>query len=202
MRCFIALAWRVREDFPLILAANRDELYARPADPPGLLAASPPAIGGRDRQAGGTWLGVNARGLVVAITNREGGTVDPARPSRGLLTLRALEHRTAAEVRLWLEAELSRVPQNPFNLLYADRDAGWVTHASAEGGPETRALDPGLHLLTNEHELDALELPSAGRIDLAAPIEEVVGAFCQLLATRARPEAATHPPGTAAPTAR
>jgi len=74
----------------LQVAANRDEFLARPASPP-----EPSADGRwltpRDLQAGGTWLGVNAGGLFVGVTNRSAGPRDSSRRSRGLLVLDALE---------------------------------------------------------------------------------------------------------------
>ena len=73
------------------LAANRDELLARPARGPfwwhqGFLA-------GRDEQAGGTWLGLNQRGLAVGVTNRFGAQRHPERGSRGALVVDALARR-------------------------------------------------------------------------------------------------------------
>lgn len=81
--CLIAFEWRPGSATPLRLWANRDEFYARPTDPlhrwdNGLWA-------GRDRQAGGTWLGLSERGAWAALTNvREPGT-PPGPRSRGAL---------------------------------------------------------------------------------------------------------------------
>ena len=55
----------------LQVAANRDEFLARPADPP-TPSADGRWLAPRDRQAGGTWLGVNRAGLFVGVTNRFG----------------------------------------------------------------------------------------------------------------------------------
>jgi hypothetical protein len=80
-----------------MLAANRDEHMKRPWDPP---AAYWPdqadVIAGRDRTAGGTWMGVNRAGVVAAILNRA-GTLGPVlgKRSRGELPLLALRHPTA-----------------------------------------------------------------------------------------------------------
>jgi len=57
--CILALAFQVRSDLPLIVAANRDEFYERPTEAPRLLRGAPRIVGGRDARAGGTWLGVN-----------------------------------------------------------------------------------------------------------------------------------------------
>ena len=100
------------------MAANRDEFLARPADPP-----EPSADGRwlapRDRQAGGTWLGVNAGGLFVGVTNRSAGPRDAARRSRGLLVLDALAvcgSRGAAPAAGGLDPSA----YNGFHLAYAD----------------------------------------------------------------------------------
>jgi len=84
--CLIAVAHRVSEDFPLAIAANRDELYDRPTLAAAPWPEDPRVIGGRDRRAGGSWLAVRAGGRFAAVTNvrdaRAGG------PSRGLLVSR------------------------------------------------------------------------------------------------------------------
>ena len=56
--CLIVLAWQVHADYPLVVAANRDEFFARPAAPAGFWADHPDVLAGRDLQAGGSWLGV------------------------------------------------------------------------------------------------------------------------------------------------
>ena len=79
----------------LQVAANRDEFLARPATPPAP-SADGRWLAPRDLQAGGSWLGVNAAGLFVGVTNRSAGPRDGARRSRGLLVLEALESADAA----------------------------------------------------------------------------------------------------------
>ncbi|MGH7927508.1 MAG: NRDE family protein, partial [Candidatus Binatia bacterium] len=68
--CTLALFFDVFDGYPLLVAANRDERYDRPAMPPGLIAANPRIMAGKDLRAGGTWLGVNEHGLLVGILNR------------------------------------------------------------------------------------------------------------------------------------
>ena len=55
--CPIVFAWRPSHDIPLVLAANRDEFYDRPSLPLAAWEDAPGIYGGRDLQAGGTWLG-------------------------------------------------------------------------------------------------------------------------------------------------
>ena len=80
--CLVAIAYRQVEGIPVFVAANREESYARPATPPQALPGKPPAVGGIDQLAGGTWLGVNARGVLVGITNRAKSEVPPSPRSR------------------------------------------------------------------------------------------------------------------------
>ena len=57
--CLIVLAWRVHPEFPLIVAANRDEFHARPAAPAAFWEDQPAILAGRDLEARGTWMGVS-----------------------------------------------------------------------------------------------------------------------------------------------
>lgn len=63
--CLIVVGWRVHADYPLLVAANRDEFYARPTAPAGRWPSAQQVIGGRDLEAGGTWLGITDRKSVV-----------------------------------------------------------------------------------------------------------------------------------------
>lgn len=57
--------------YPLIIAANRDEYYARPTREPQVLAAGPPVVvGGWDERGGGTWMGVTAAFFFAGLTNK------------------------------------------------------------------------------------------------------------------------------------
>ena len=82
--CLLALFFRVAEDAAVVVGANREEAYARGGTPPQVLEGPPRAVAGLDPTAGGTWLGVNGHGLLVAVTNRPKSEA-PAQPrSRGL----------------------------------------------------------------------------------------------------------------------
>ena len=74
----------------LMLGANRDESLARPSMPPHVIVRQPRIVAGRDSRAGGTWLGVNEHGVLVAVTNRRKTNVPMPARSRGLLTREAL----------------------------------------------------------------------------------------------------------------
>lgn len=151
--CTLAVWWRVCADAPIVAATNRDELTGRPAEAPRLDRTGPlPFLAPRDAVAGGTWLGVNGAGVLVAITNRFGVPRDPARRSRGLLVADALAHGSASGAEPWLRS-LRGDDANGFHLLVAD--AGCALLAVGDGRSVTvRALDPGLHVIT-ERSFDA-----------------------------------------------
>ena len=117
--CTLALYFTSFDDYPLVVAANRDEHYDRPSAPPALLNADPAILAGRDLRAGGTWLGVvNEHGLLAGILNRRADGETEPRPgtrSRGLLCLDVLALKTAADARGFVESRTD--DYQPFTLL-------------------------------------------------------------------------------------
>ena len=117
--CLIVFNWRPRQTVPLIIAANRDEFYARPAQPLHRWADHA-IVAGKDLQAQGTWLGVGLGGRVAALTNYR--SASPPRgqaPSRGDLTTGFL--RGTSTAGQYLEALAAQAHlYNPFNLLVFD----------------------------------------------------------------------------------
>ena len=95
--CTLVLLRRPAHDWPLIIAANRDEMVDRPALPPARhWPDRSEIVAGLDRLAGGSWLGLNDWGVAAAVLNRQ-GSLGPAagRRSRGELVLEALDHADA-----------------------------------------------------------------------------------------------------------
>lgn len=84
--CLIVVGWRVHPDYPLVVAANRDEFYARPTAALSRWPDAPEIIGGRDLEAGGTWLGISEAGRFAAVTNVREPGMAPGKLSRGALT--------------------------------------------------------------------------------------------------------------------
>ncbi len=84
--CLVLFSYEPGSDRPLVVAANRDEFYARPASSAHWWADAPDVFAGRDLSAGGTWLGVSARGRFAAVTNFAEESPDEVAPaSRGAL---------------------------------------------------------------------------------------------------------------------
>lgn len=141
--CLIVLAWRVRPDFPLIVAANRDEFHARPAQRAGFWKDRPGILGGRDLEANGTWMGVSRAGRFAAVTNYRGGHDASAKESRGALVANfLLEDLPPGEY----VTSLKPASFSGFNLLVADREELWWL-SNRDGG--TKKLDPGYYALGN-----------------------------------------------------
>lgn len=159
--CTLAIFFRVFAQYPVVIAANRDEYLARPAGPPALLNQGPQIVGGQDLVAGGTWLGINEHGVVAGLLNRHSdGANDPSRRSRGLLCLDALKTGSVREAAALIARE-SATNYNPFNLLAASREGAIVAYNRGER-VEIVNLEPGLHLLTNL-DIDDFECPKISR---------------------------------------
>ncbi len=159
--CLFAIFYRCVPGAPVLVAANREERFDRPARPPHVQPGSPRVVCGIDEQAGGTWLGVNEHGLLVAVTNRRQSILPPAPRSRGLLCRELLSCRSAAEAAQRAFAELSRGRYAGANYLCADA----TTAAAVHGGDRFSvvAIEPGLHLMTNAD----LDDPDDKRLALA-----------------------------------
>jgi len=159
---------------PLMIAANRDEFFERPAEGPVIWETEEGRIlAPRDLRAGGTWLGLNSQGVFAAVTNRRCLEPDPSRRSRGLLVLDALRSARAADAADELEG-LPIDAYNPFNLLVADaRSAHLVTY---DGKPRRIELEPGVHVIGNGDPEDrghaklARVRASARRVASGAPV--------------------------------
>jgi hypothetical protein len=144
--CTLIAAFQQWPEIPLLVAANRDEALARPATGPLVWNGDPCFVAPRDETAGGTWLGLNERGLFVGITNRAGVSAEPSKRSRGLLVTDALRATSAAELSANWKA-FDPHAYNPFHLFYADRSAA---HLVIWDGVNLLhlGLEPGLHIIT------------------------------------------------------
>jgi uncharacterized protein with NRDE domain len=146
--CTLAIYVRQFPGVPVVVAANRDEFLERPATVPVVLLARPRIVGGRDLQAGGTWLGISERGIVAGLLNRR--TAEPpvsSKRSRGLLLMEVLASASVAAAEHALAA-VDPEAYNAFNLLVADRTHAVVAQNRA-GGTRLTTLDAGVHVLSN-----------------------------------------------------
>ncbi len=145
--CLIVFAWKLIPQCPLVLAANRDEFFERPTQPARWWDDHPDVYAGRDLQAGGTWLGIDRKGRVAALTNIRNGQAPAAdKRSRGELVANFLS--ADADPRTYLDqVRETAADYNGFNLLIGDGQAlYWITN---DGEPSFRPLEPGIYGLSN-----------------------------------------------------
>ncbi len=143
--CLILFAYRQHRDYPLILIANRDEYYARPTHNAHWWDETP-VFAGRDLEAGGTWLGINRRGRLAAVTNvREPGGMKPGKKSRGALTQSFLSGDATPEAYLQGLTPDDR-DYAGFNLLLGDAEGFWF-YSNRDHG--IRSIDPGVYGISN-----------------------------------------------------
>jgi uncharacterized protein with NRDE domain len=142
--CLVVVAYGAAARYPLVIAANRDELHARPTRTAGWWPEPPGLFGGRDLLAGGTWLGVDRRGRVAAVTNIRDRTPREAPRSRGALVADFLGREDPAAEFAARAAE-SGADYAAFNLLLFDGEK--LRYASNRAPPA--GLAAGIHALTN-----------------------------------------------------
>ena len=156
--CTVVILRRTGHPWPLLLAANRDELRSRPSRPPARhWPDRPEVMAGLDVLAEGSWLGVNDHGLVACVLNRTGTLgPQPGRRSRGELVLEALDHAEAGAAAGAL-ADLHPDAYRPFNLLVGDpKGCYWIRHGG-DGEIRVHPVPEGLHMLTAGELNDANE---------------------------------------------
>ena len=141
--CLILVAWQARADFPLIVAANRDEFHGRPAAPAAFWSDQPALLAGRDLQARGTWMGVSRDGRFAAVTNYRGAREPAAPHSRGALVAAFLGSAMPAAQYV---KEVDATSYSGYNLLAFDGGELWWT-SNRDGAP--RRLEPGIYGLGN-----------------------------------------------------
>lgn len=163
--CLAVFAFDMHEQWPLVVAANRDEYHARAALPMQPWPEAPQVLAGRDLQAGGMWLGIDDHSRLALLTNvRDPKHTKPEAPSRGRLAHEFLTSELTAEQ--YLEGLANQASQyNGFNLVVVDsinasnrrhdpdqvskRPRFGVWHASNYQQPFATTVKPGIHAISN-----------------------------------------------------
>ncbi len=142
--CLVVLAFGISDEFPLIVAGNRDEFHARPTQEAAWWADKPDVLGGRDLQAGGTWLAMHRSGRFATVTNYRDAKLESGKlESRGRLVTDFLEsHKSALDY----VSSIDDMAYAGFNLLVSD---GRELAYRSNRGVAPRLLEPGLYGLSN-----------------------------------------------------
>ena len=141
--CLIAIAHRVSESFPLVIAANRDEDYDRPTIPATRWTEAPQVIGGRDALLGGSWLAITSAGRFAAVTNLRGSERAAKNRSRGEL-VREFVMGTATPRDYAADVEKRIDEYTGFHLL-----VGQVGGDVVQVSGKAQSLEPGIYALSN-----------------------------------------------------
>lgn len=145
--CLLVFNYDRHPDYALVFAGNRDEFYERPTAPADYWNDAPHVLGGRDRKAGGAWMGVTRRGHWGVVTNiREPGSYRDDARSRGALVADYLRDEPDPQAYLErVEADADRY--NGFNLLLGTPSSLYYV-SNRESG--IHPVEPGLHGLSND----------------------------------------------------
>lgn len=170
--CTIVILKRVHPRYPVVVAANRDEFYARAARDPEVIARDPVAIAGIDVSSGGSWMGATADGVFVGLTNqRTYGGADKSLRSRGDVVREALELAHVDRIRDML-GRLDPAEFNPFNLVYGDAERVEVAYARRDAADiEIAGVPDGISVLPN----DCLDSPIFPKVARARHIAAALG---------------------------
>lgn len=157
--CTVVFLKRPGHAWPLIVAANRDEMANRPWRPPARhWGDRPDVVAGMDELSGGSWLGLNDNGVVAGVLNRRNSLgPQPGKRTRGELVLEMLDHADASEAASAI-TDLDGSSYRGFNLFVADnRDAFWV-RSTGDGPVEVAPVPDGVSMLT-AHDLNDTDAP-------------------------------------------
>lgn len=142
--CILFVALDVYPEHPVIICANRDEFHVRPTAPAHFWPPENHLLAGKDLQAGGSWLGVNKRGEIAALTNIRAPQLQQShKRSRGELVLKALNEPSTMTPD-WLREQSHFY--NPFNLLFGRGNELYCYHSLNQ---ELQRLSPGFHAISN-----------------------------------------------------
>ncbi|WJG07781.1 NRDE family protein [Aliiglaciecola sp. LCG003] len=144
--CILFIAVKQHPQYPLIIAANRDEFHQRPTAPSHFWPTHPQMLAGKDLQAGGSWMGITRAGRLSALTNvRDPQTINPDAISRGELVTQYLS--TEVEQAQYLTTlRAHKAAYNGYNLLFGEWQNLWVYNNHSD---TVAQLTPGVYGLSN-----------------------------------------------------
>lgn len=175
--CSLIVLRGLDAEYPVLVAANRDEVRSRKASPPGLYVGERRRmLCPRDRRAGGTWLGVGDQGMLAGLTNLRDGPTPAGAPTRGRLPLLALDQDDVATAVERVREEVAARAYAGFQLVLADAEH-LVVLVHAGGRLERVDLDD-VCVVSNEHRpgelwLEGLEAARAPGLDVPERLERL-----------------------------
>lgn len=165
--CLILIGYQVSDQHPLVIAANRDEYFARPTSAAHFWPDEPGIFAGRDEELNGTWMGVARNGRMAAVTNwTEFSKTDESDLSRGFLVSDFLKGTMTSNDYL---DSLEGSRYQGFNLIVYDGDE-FLYYSNRTD--ERRSVEPGIHGLSNTRLGDQWHRVSRGEQKLAARIKQ------------------------------
>jgi uncharacterized protein with NRDE domain len=148
--CTLIVAHQVHPKYPLIIGANRDEFYDRPAEEPDLLQILPLAVvAPKDLRGGGTWMGAAQGGWFVGLTNQDAGDLIMGKESRGHVVRECLllgDHRLATRFLVGLNP----LDYNPFNLVFGRPGAMFLCRVHHDRPIDLEIIDEGVTVVAND----------------------------------------------------
>jgi uncharacterized protein with NRDE domain len=145
--CLIIFSFKQQKEYPLIIAANRDEFYERETKTLDLWDKNSDIIAGKDLRSGGTWMGINKKTKqFAAITNyRDPSNFKQNAKSRGIIVSSFLETEIDAD-NFIKRLQSEKDDYNGFNLILGNKDEIYY-YSNINNSPEK--LGPGIHGLSN-----------------------------------------------------
>ena len=144
--CIIVIGYQVHPQYPLLIAANRDEFYARPTERMHNWKDMPHIWAGRDLEKMGTWLAVSNNGRFAAVTNYR----DPQLPivgekSRGAVPIAFMNSSISAR-DFASQLQQERYLYGGLNVLLYDETE--LVHYNTVHNEQT-IIPPGVHCVSN-----------------------------------------------------
>jgi uncharacterized protein with NRDE domain len=143
--CLILLALRAVPHRPWLLLGNRDEYHGRPTAAAAVWNDNADVYGGRDLEAGGSWLAMHRSGRFATVTNVRAGPPRRGQRSRGDLVV-GFVRGTASPERYAADITTLRDDFGPFNLIVGDLQSAWGASTLSE---TPWRFDDGVHVLSN-----------------------------------------------------
>lgn len=175
--CIITFAYKVIEGQPLIVVANRDEFYKRPAKEAAFWEEEPSVFGGRDLEKMGSWLAIHENGRFAAVTNyRDFSMKAEGEKSRGDIVKNFVIGEQTSEIFLQ-DIQQERTRYGAMNVLVYD-GVTFMHYNNIEN--QLHTIEPGIHCVSNATlntpwpKVERMKMLVAHQLEQNASTEELV----------------------------